>query len=93
LLCAFADADTVREVETRYRAGGIGYGEVKALLAEVIETHVAPMRDRYRRLLTDPDALEARLTDGARHAHRRAEGVLGRTMAAMGLGGARRPGE
>jgi tryptophanyl-tRNA synthetase len=85
LLRAFADPRTVDDVEGRYRSGGIGYGEVKATLAKVIDAHVAPMRDRYQRLLTDADALEARLADGEHRARRRADEVLGRTLAAMGL--------
>jgi tryptophanyl-tRNA synthetase len=85
LLRVFADAATTHGVETRYRTGGIGYGEVKSLLAEVIERHVAPIRDRYGELLADPSALEARLVAGERHATQRAERVLARTMAAMGL--------
>ena len=76
---------TVAAVEARYRTGGIGYGEVKELLAEVIEAHVAPMRDRYQRLLTDPAELDARLATGEQHAARRADRTLARTMAAMGL--------
>jgi tryptophanyl-tRNA synthetase len=75
----------VAAVEARYRAGGVGYGEVKALLAEVIDAHVAPMRDRYQRLLADPAELDARLADGERHARQRADRTLDRTMAAMGL--------
>ena len=43
------------------------------------------MRDTYRRLLADPDALEARLADGALHARRRADAVVSRAMTAMGL--------
>jgi tryptophanyl-tRNA synthetase len=85
LLRAFADAATTREVETRYRNGGIGYGEVKALLAEVIEQHVGPLRERYVRLLADPPMLEERLSKGEGHATRRADQVLARAMAAMGL--------
>ncbi|MEA2190470.1 MAG: tryptophanyl-tRNA synthetase [Solirubrobacteraceae bacterium] len=85
LLRAFADAATTRAVETRYRAGAVGYGEVKALLAEVVEQHVAPLRHRYEALLADPTALEQRLVTGERHACRRADEVLARTTAAMGL--------
>src|SRR5215213_4508195 len=61
LLRAFADPRTVAAVEERYRTGGVGYGEVKSLLADVIDAHVAPMRNRYHRLLTDPAELDARL--------------------------------
>jgi tryptophanyl-tRNA synthetase len=85
LLRTFADPSTVAAVEARYRAGGVGYGEVKALLAEVIDAHVAPMRDRYQRLLADPAELDARLADGEQHARQRADRTLDRTMAAMGL--------
>jgi tryptophanyl-tRNA synthetase len=85
LLHAFGDPGTVAAVEERYRTGGIGYGEVKALLADAIDAHVAPMRDRYRRLLTEPAELDARLAEGEQHACRRADATLARTMAAMGL--------
>jgi tryptophanyl-tRNA synthetase len=85
LLRAFAGPGTVAGVEERYRTGGIGYGEVKSLLAEAIDAHVAPMRERYRRLLSDPDDLESRLAEGEEHARRRTDRVLARTMAAVGL--------
>ena len=85
LLRAFADPGTVAAVEERYRTGGIGYGEVKALLADAIDAHVAPMRTRYQRLLSDPAALDARLAKGEHHACRRAERTLARTAVAMGL--------
>jgi tryptophanyl-tRNA synthetase len=85
LLRAFADTATTHEVETRYRNGGIGYGEVKALLAEAIEQHVAPLRHRCERLLADPPALEERLVMGEQHATQRAEHVLAHAMTAMGF--------
>jgi tryptophanyl-tRNA synthetase len=85
LLRAFADGATTHEVETRYRNGGIGYGEVKALLAEVIEQHVAPLRHRYEELLADLPALQQRLIKGEQHATQRADEVLARTMTAIGL--------
>jgi tryptophanyl-tRNA synthetase len=85
LLRAFADPGTVAAVEERYRTGGVGYGEVKSLLARVIDAHVAPMRNRYQRLLTDPAQLDARLAKGEEHTCRRADRTLARTMAAVGL--------
>jgi tryptophanyl-tRNA synthetase len=85
LLRVFSDASTVADVEKRYRDGGIGYGEVKALLADVIEHHVAPLRDRYEQLLADPAELQGRLAGDERHAARRADEVLAATMSAMGL--------
>lgn len=85
LLRAFADPSTVAAVSERYRDGGIGYGEVKALLADAIDAHVAPLRERYEDLLADPSELDARLAAGERHAAERGERTLARTMAAMGL--------
>ena len=85
LLRAFADAETVAAVEERYRIGGIGYGEVKARLADAIDAHVTAMRTRYRRLLADAAGLEARLVKGEQQARRRSEPTLARTMLAMGL--------
>jgi len=85
LLRAFAERETVAAVERRYRDGGIGYGEVKALLADAIEAHVAPLRESYRCLLSDPAGLDARLARGEQHASRRADATLARAMDAMGL--------
>jgi tryptophanyl-tRNA synthetase len=85
LLSAFADPRTTAAVVGRFRSGGVGYGEVKALLAEVIEARVAPLRDRYHALLADPGRLDARLAAGERSACRRADRTLARTLATVGL--------
>jgi tryptophanyl-tRNA synthetase len=85
LLRAFADDGVVRDVEARYRAGGVGYGEAKALLAEAVERHVAPLRDRYEALLADRAALEVRLAADERRVRERADAVLDRVLGAVGL--------
>jgi tryptophanyl-tRNA synthetase len=85
LLRVFADDATTRSIETRYREGGIGYGEVKGVLAEAVEAHVAPLRRRYEELLADPAELDARLAADEAQAAQRAEEVVERAMAAMGL--------
>ena len=72
LLDTFADPAAAQEVRGRYRTGGIGYGEVKALLAEQLHTTLAPMRDRYEALLADPARLDAALQAGERRANERA---------------------
>jgi tryptophanyl-tRNA synthetase len=85
LLDTFADPAAADEVRGRYRNGGIGYGEVKALLAEQLTTTLAPMRARYEALLADPGRLEAALQAGERRANRRAADTLRLLSAAMGL--------
>ena len=85
LLDAFADPAVAREVRARYRTGGIGYGEVKGLLADELRTTLAPLRDRYEALLADAARLDAALEAGERHANQRAAETLRPMSAAMGL--------
>ena len=85
LLDAFADPAAVQEVRSRYRTGGIGYGDVKALLADQLHARLAPMRERYQALLADDARLDAALQEGERHAGRRAAETLRLMSAAMGL--------
>ena len=85
LLDTFADPAAAREVRGRYRTGGIGYGDVKALLAEQLQTRLAPMRDRYQALLADSARLDAALQAGERRANQRATETLRLMSTAMGL--------
>jgi tryptophanyl-tRNA synthetase len=85
LLDTFADPAVTDEVRARYRAGGIGYGDVKTLLAEQLELTLAPMRGRYEALLADPARLDAALAAGEQRANARAVETVRRMAAAMGL--------
>jgi tryptophanyl-tRNA synthetase len=85
LLDAFADPQVAAEVRTRYRSGGIGYGEVKALLADELRATLGPMRECYEALCDDPQLLDAALEAGEERANARAERVLGRVTAAVGV--------
>ncbi len=85
----FADAAERAEMERRYRAGGMGYGEAKkALLAKVEETF-GPARERREALLARPDELADVLADGAVRARAHARPLLERVREAAGL--TRRP--
>jgi tryptophanyl-tRNA synthetase len=85
LLDTFADPAVAQEVRGRYRTGGIGYGDVKALLAEQLHATLKPVRDRYQALLADSDRLDAALEAGERRANERATDTLRRMSSAMGL--------
>jgi len=85
LLDTFADPEAAHEVRGRYRTGGIGYGDVKALVAEQLRTKLAPMRDRYQALLADSPRLDAALEAGERRANERAAETVRRMSSAMGL--------
>jgi tryptophanyl-tRNA synthetase len=85
LLDNFADPVAAEAVRGRYRAGGIGYGDVKALLAEQLDTTLAPVRDRYEALLADSARLDAALEAGERRANQRAAETVDVMANAMGL--------
>ena len=85
LLDAFADGETAAEVRAAYRTGGLGYGAVKAILADAVEQAVGPLRERYEMLLNAPARLEALLVAGERHAEQRAAATLSAMQDAMGL--------
>jgi tryptophanyl-tRNA synthetase len=64
---AFATPREVAEIRERY-ADGIAWGEMKQVLFEHINNHVAPARERYEALLQAPEHIEQELKDGAEKA-------------------------
>jgi tryptophanyl-tRNA synthetase len=69
--------ETVTELEDRF--AGLGYGDLKKELAEVVTAFVVPVRARTQELLDDPAELERVLAAGAA----RAREVAGATVAAV----------
>ncbi len=82
----FAKADEAAEMAERFRAGGLGYGEVKKdLLARVLE-YFGPARERRAELARDPASVEDVLRDGARRARETALALVEDCREAAGLG-------
>ena len=78
--------DAEREaMAARYRAGGLGYGEVKKALAEKYEAYFGPLRAKRDELAQNMDYVEGVLRQGAERA--RAEGLktLKKARQAVGL--------
>jgi len=71
-----ATPDETAALAERYRAGGMGYGEAKGALADVIERVLGPARQRREKLAADPQAVEAVLTQSAA----RARAIAGEVM-------------
>ena len=70
----------------RYRAGGMGYGDVKKRLAAAIIDYFAPYREVRKSLAADPVKLEEIRRAGAERARKTARIVLERARRASGLG-------
>lgn len=82
----FAPAADLADVEQRYRAGGIGYGEVKKRLATLIADHFAEPRRKRAELVADPVKIEEVRRAAAEKARRTARIVLERARNACGVG-------
>ena len=57
---AFATAEQTAAFAQAF-ADGIGWGDAKAQLLEVVDGHLAPMRERYNALMAEPEKIEALL--------------------------------
>ena len=64
----FASAERVEEVRRAYAAGGVGYGDMKKELADVLVAHCSAAREKYDYLLNHPDELERLLDEGSQKA-------------------------
>ncbi|MEC9258230.1 MAG: tryptophan--tRNA ligase, partial [Candidatus Poribacteria bacterium] len=74
----FANLEECEKLESRYRTGGMGYGDAKKELVAKFEEHFAPMRKRREELANNIDYVESVLQDGAA----RAKEVIMPTLAA-----------
>jgi len=87
-ILAAVRAVTPEQVEADL-ADARGYGELKGAVAEAVVEALAPLRDRYRELRGDPEALEATLAAGAERARALAGATLADVRERMGVGPAR----
>jgi tryptophanyl-tRNA synthetase len=81
----FASADQQAALATRYRAGGMGYGEAKQALFEIAMEHFVAARAKRERLVANPASVEEILRDGAARARAKAGEVLDRARKACGF--------
>ena len=81
----FADPAQREEMAARYRAGGLGYGEVKKALHERFEAHFGPIRAKRLELEKNPDYVEGVLRKGAERARVEARKTLKKARQAVGL--------
>ena len=85
LLKLVASADELVEWENKYRNGGMGYGEVKKRLAELLIEYFAPYRQKRAELDDNIDYVEKVLANGAERAGAAARPILAKARKAVGL--------
>ena len=85
LMKLVAPADAAIDFESRLRAGGLGYGDLKKALFEYYWSYFAPMRQRRAELVANLDNVHQVLRGGAERARNMARQVLERAKRASGL--------
>ena len=86
LLRLFAPPEELAQWEQRYRAGGVGYGEAKKRLAELIIEFFEPYRQKRSELESNLDLVDAMLRKGAERARAVAGPTVLEARKAVGLG-------
>ena len=85
LLRLLATPEETAEWSARYKAGGMGYGDVKKRLLQLIDENFAPYRERRRELEKDPAYVMDVLTEGGKRARAVAQQVMHRVREVTGL--------
>ena len=83
----FATPEVIADTRKRLEAGGVGWGELKSQLFEVLNTELAPLRERYTELMEPGSDLDKYLAEGAAKARERAGRVLRSVRGAIGIDG------
>jgi tryptophanyl-tRNA synthetase len=85
-LDAFApDHQHVADLKERYQAGGLGDGEIKLYLTDVLDQMTAPIRQRREQYANDPAEVWRLLRQGTDKAREVASSVIDEVRAAMRL--------
>jgi tryptophanyl-tRNA synthetase len=85
LLKLVAPVDVAKDFESRLRAGGLGYGDLKKALFEHYWSYFTDARRKRTELAANPDYVGKVLADGAHQARTLAQKVLQRAKVASGL--------
>ena len=81
----FAPPEEQARWAARYRAGGMGYGEIKEATFQAINAEIGPFRERYFAVRDDTAFLDRVLTEGGDKARAVATGVWRRVRERVGL--------
>ncbi|MBU2643786.1 tryptophan--tRNA ligase [bacterium] len=81
----FAPADAIVETRNRYLSGGLGYGELKSELFDLVDAFVAEGRSRYDELMADRKQIDQILKEGAEKARSIAKPLLQKVRESIGV--------
>jgi len=81
----FAQEQEQTDLASRYRAGGMGWGEAKEELFRVVNRSLSPIREKYEKIMADIPALDKILEQGAEKARPIASATVNRFRKATGI--------
>ncbi len=81
----FADENRRGTIKEKYLAGGMGWGTAKQELFEVMDLELAPMRDKYNKLINDRAYIDELLKKGALSAREIAAGKIDSLRRIIGI--------
>lgn len=85
ILQHFASAEDLAHTRGRLEEGGMGWGELKDQVFDVLNEQLAPMRERYNALMETGSDLDDLLAAGAEKARKRAMPILAQARRAIGI--------
>jgi len=85
LYAGMADAAQAKSFHDRFVPGGMGYGQAKKELAELLDTIFGPAREKYDALMASPELIDKHLDVGAAKARALAQATLKRIREAAGF--------
>jgi tryptophanyl-tRNA synthetase len=81
----FASANDIKTRRKQYKAGGIGYGELKKELFELVDSVVAEGREKYQALMENAEKIDWILEEGAEKARSIAGPLVQKVRHAIGI--------
>jgi tryptophanyl-tRNA synthetase len=75
--------EEVEDLKARYRTGKVGDVEVKTKLANALNAHLDPIRERRAAILAKPDRLKEILFEGSKRARAEAAKTMARVRDAV----------
>lgn len=82
---AVAKPESVHYLESQYREGGIGYKEIKEILATAMNDYLRPLRERRNMLAKDPEYIQNIMREGGLKARVVAQQTLKDVREKVGL--------
>lgn len=81
----FASPEDIESTRQQYLKGGIGYGEMKKRIFELIDAYVAENRNKYDTLMNNTAEIDHALEQGAKKARAIAQPLLKKIRKAIGI--------